>query len=59
MMVRPKLNDTEREMLVGALNVGVQLSEAEHEQHRNLGSIVLGLCAIINKHVQIDDPKSN
>jgi hypothetical protein len=51
-----KLNDQEREMFVGALNVGVELSQSEHEQHNHLGTIIAGLCAIINKYVDIDDP---
>lgn len=56
MSERSRLNDTEREMFVGALNVAVELRDAEHEQHQNLGSIIAGLCAIINKYVDLDDP---
>ena len=54
---RIKLNNVEREMFVGALNVAIELRDAEHEQHRNLGAIVAGLCAIINKVAQVDDPR--
>ncbi len=57
MTEKPKLNDIEREMFAGALNIAVELTAAKHEQHRHLGSIVMGLCAIINKHVQVNDPK--
>jgi hypothetical protein len=51
---KPQLNSTEQEMFVGALNVAVELRGAEHEQHRNLGSIIVGLCAIINKYIEIN-----
>jgi hypothetical protein len=57
MPAKPQLNSTEQEMFVGALNVAVELRDAEHEQHRNLGSIIAGLCAIINKYVEINDLK--
>lgn len=54
----PKLNDQEREMFVGALNVAVELRDSEHEQHQALGTIIAGLCAIINKYTEVDDPKA-
>lgn len=54
----PKLTDQEREMFVGALNAAVELRDAEHEQHQALGSIIAGLCAIINKYTEVDDPSA-
>lgn len=53
---RMKLNDTEREMFVGALNVAVQLAMNPSPSGKDLGKIIAGLCAIINKVAQIDDP---
>ena len=31
---------------------------AEHEQHQALGSIIAGLCAIINKYTEVNDPSA-
>lgn len=43
------LSQTEQELFDGALDVGVQLAMSEHEQHKALGQIIAGLCAIIYK----------
>jgi len=37
----------ENEMFDGALDVAVQLAKSENDQHKALGQIIAGLCAII------------
>lgn len=46
-----KLTEQEEQMLDGALDVAVQLAASEHEQHKALGQIIAGVCAIINKRL--------
>ena len=41
-------------MLDGGLDVAVQLAMSEHEQHKGLGQIIAGLCAIIIKYTDAD-----
>jgi hypothetical protein len=49
-----QLTDAEHEMLDGALDVATQLAMSEHEQHKGLGQIIAGLCAIIIKYTDAD-----
>lgn len=44
------LNGSEQELFNGALDVAVTLAASKNEQHKGLGQIIAGLCAIINKH---------
>jgi hypothetical protein len=48
-MKKPKLSPTELDMFAGALSVAVDLAMSPNEQHKQLGAIIAGLCAIINK----------
>lgn len=43
------LTEAEQELFDSALNVSLELAMSEHEQHKGLGQIIAGLCAIIYK----------
>ncbi len=47
------LDRHEEDLLDGALDVAVQLAASENEQHKNLGRIIGGLCAIIHKRTMV------
>lgn len=50
-----ELSDNERQMFDGALNISVELALSDHEQHKNLGKIIAGVCAIIYKRLPLEE----
>lgn len=46
-----KLTLDEEKMFDGALDVAVNLARSENEQHKGLGQIIAGVCAIIHRRV--------